>query len=80
MANRVEMYDDDGRYTDDANAVDAEAEAALKPIWDTWIGRGVCPRTLAHVVEEVLHQLEAATVLERVRPPSTFKFVRERKP
>jgi hypothetical protein len=51
------LYDDDYRYTEDANKLDIQCGDALQPIIRQWCNKGYSPREILGLVITTVHTI-----------------------
>lgn len=58
------LYDDTGRYTDEANELDNKARYILTNIFETAVSQGASPREVSHLLMSVVFELELDAVIK----------------
>lgn len=57
------LYDDNARYTDDAQELENRASQCLSSLFDDWLARGYSPRDISNVMTLLVLDLEMTSVL-----------------
>lgn len=77
---RRPLYDEFDRWSDAANAVSVEVQAALRPLFLKYSEAGYSVRQLSHIMMSDVLELEASTALGWLKPerePSNFSGRRD---
>lgn len=57
------LYDNNARYTDDAQELENRVSAVLGNLFSEWQERGYSPRDISHVIQSLVLELEMTAVL-----------------
>jgi hypothetical protein len=67
------LYDETFRYTERAGSLDLETAVALKPLFKEAFEAGFNPREIAHIMHQVIVELELDYILDTLHKHSTKK-------
>lgn len=62
--NMKSLFNENFRYTDEANAVAVSASIACRHIMDEWAGYGYSPREIAYIMKWAISDLELEKLIE----------------
>lgn len=57
------LYDQDNRYSLEANALYNQGYHELRPVFKTFFNLGYSPREIAHLLQDVVRDLESEAIL-----------------
>lgn len=59
------LYDNNFRYTPEADEIATNAFDLLKPLFDKWVNLGYSPREISHLVQGQAFEFELEAVLTK---------------
>lgn len=59
----MKLFDEQHRYTPEANALQGEFEAAIRPVFTRWADMGYSPREISHLLQGAVWDNELMRVL-----------------
>lgn len=58
------LFDENFRYTEEANAIGFSTSIACRRIMDEWAGYGYSPREIAHIMKWAISDLELDRLID----------------
>lgn len=68
------IYDENDRYTLEANRLDEEVRALILPLFERYVREGWSVRQISHLMQGTIYELELRAMLRNAKTTSTFKF------